>query len=603
MKRFPFCGFAFALAASVSASEATVEFRACPKCECRFRLDVAANKAYVNTSRVAEKDRERVAARAARYLGRPGAPKDYDEKLGPLMGWSSWNSFGVGISEEIIVSVAQAMATNGLAKAGYRYVNIDDGFFGGRGPDGRLKFHPKRFPNGLKPTVDAIHALGLKAGIYSDAGSDTCGSMWGDGSGGKDELGRGSGLYRHDADDCRLHFRDIGFDFIKVDFCGGLALKLDERRRYSEIAEAIRATGRRDVRLNVCRWAYPGTWISDVAGSWRATGDIRASWRSIRGIVAECLYLSAYASPGHFNDMDMLEVGQVKGAVKSTFGADDTGLTDEEEIAHFGMWCMMSSPLLIGCDVRTMRQASLRLVTNPYLVMMSQNRGLGLQGRVVSRQGEAYVLAKDADELYGKSRYVALYNANDREHEFRVESAALELAGEVEAFDLVDSSDIGAFEDHVYVKVPAHAARFFRFDAEERLERKVYEAEDAFLTGYQELRDAKKSGSAYPAQVGRASNGVAVKGLGGRETNDLVWRDVRIVRGGLRRFELYCESEKDADFVLCVDEAQCRRLSMKRTHGSFVPVSLELELEPGVYQLRLSNAGGPMPDVDVMILK
>ena len=603
MKRIAICGFAGALAAAVSAADATVEFRSCPKCECRFRLDLAANRAYVNTSRVAEKDRERVASRAARYLGRPGAPKDYDEKLCPLMGWSSWNSFGVGISEEIIVSVARAMATNGLAKAGYRYVNIDDGFFGGRGPDGRLKFHPKRFPNGLKPTVDAIHALGLKAGIYSDAGSDTCGSMWGDGSGGKDELGRGSGLYRHDADDCRLHFRDLGFDFIKVDFCGGLALKLDERQRYTEIAEAIRGFGREDVRLNVCRWAYPGTWISEVAGSWRATGDIRASWRSVRGIVAECLYLSAYASPGHFNDMDMLEVGQVKGAVKSTFGADDTGLTDDEEIAHFGMWCMMSSPLLIGCDVRTMRPASLRLVTNPYLVMMSQNRGLGLQGRVVSRCGEAYVLVKDADELYGTSRYVALYNANDVEHEFCVKAEDLELGGRVAAFDLVERADVGEFVGRTVVKVPPHASRFFRYDAERRLERTVYEAEAAFLTDYQELKDAKTAGTAYPEQVGWASGGVQVKGLGKRESNDLVWKDVRIVKGGRRTLEFLCSCPDNRFFFVEIDGKNPTKVDVKATREMSVPVRIEVDLAPGVHELRLSNATEWMPDLDVLLVR
>jgi len=301
--------------------------------------------------------------------------------------------------------------------------------------------------------------------------------------------------------------------------------------------------------------------------------------------------------------MDMLEVGQIKGIMKSVFGGGENGLTDEEEIAHFGMWCMLSSPLLIGCDARNMRPASLRLATNPYLVALNQNRGLGVQGRVVARHGEAYVLVKDADTLYGKSRYVALYNANDLEHEFRVEAAALELAGEIEAFDLVDRSDIGAFEDHVYVKVPAHSARFFRLDAEQRIERTVYEAEDAFLTEYQELKDAQKAGTPYFAQIGRASGGVAVKGLGGRETNDLIWKDVRIVNGGTRKVEIYCESEKDANFVLCVDETQCMMLSMKGSDGTFVPVTVELELTPGVHQLRLSSAKTPLPDVDVMILK
>ena len=131
--------------------------------------------------------------------------------------------------------------------------------------------HPHRFPNGLKGTVDGIHALDMKAGIYSDAGANTCGSMGGEKS------GIGSGLYGHDAADCQLHFNELGFDFIKVDYCGGLKLKLDERTRYTEIANAIKATGRKGVRLNICRWAFPGTWAADIVGSWRTTRDIRAN--------------------------------------------------------------------------------------------------------------------------------------------------------------------------------------------------------------------------------------------------------------------------------------------------------------------------------------
>jgi len=258
------------LALTAGAADARVEFKDCPKCECRFRIDTSANKAYVNKSRVAEKDLERVAARAVQYLDRARAPKDYDVSLCPLMGWSSWNSFGLDINEQLIVDVAKAMATNGLKAAGYLYVNTDDGFFNGHDETtGQLKWNLKRFPRGMKPVVDSIHAVGLKAGVYSDAGRDTCGSIWGGGNAEK-QVG-GSGLYGHDAADFKLHFVDIGADFIKVDYCGGLALKLDEHQRYAEIAAGIKATGRTDVRLNVCRWAYPGTWISEVAGSWRTT--------------------------------------------------------------------------------------------------------------------------------------------------------------------------------------------------------------------------------------------------------------------------------------------------------------------------------------------
>ena len=134
----------------------------------------------------------------------------------PLMGWSSWNAFGFQISDQIIRQQADAMVSSGLKDAGYTYINIDDGYFGGRDEDGNLLIHPTRFPNGMRPVVDYIHSLGLKAGIYSDGGQNTCASYFGG-----DTIGVGVGLYGHDKADCRLFFHDLDFDFIKIDFCGG----------------------------------------------------------------------------------------------------------------------------------------------------------------------------------------------------------------------------------------------------------------------------------------------------------------------------------------------------------------------------------------------
>ena len=603
----------FAAVAAVTAGAGAVEFAECPKCDRWMRISEDGMSATVNLSRLKddapdaatlERRKAEMSARAERYLKLAQERPDGNRNC-PLMGWSSWNTFGVDISEEIILETARAMATNGLKDAGYRYVNIDDGFFNGHGEDGILRFHPKRFPRGMKPTVDGIHALGLRAGIYSDAGADTCGSMWGgSGTGGKDLAGVGAGLYGHDAADCKLHFNDLGFDFIKVDYCGGGKLKLPERERYAEIGKAILATGRTDVRYNLCRWAFPGTWAADVADSWRTTEDIRANWKSVRKLIGENLYLSAYASPGHYNDMDMLEVGQRKGAVKSIFDKHgDTGLTEDEEVTHFGMWCMMSSPLLIGCDVRTLPVFTKRLITNPYLIAMNQNRGLGVQGYVAQREGEAYVLVKDADERFGRSRYVTLYNAGDAEHEFCVKSAAFDLGGRVAAFDLVDRSDIGEFEGHVFVKVPAHGARFFRFDAERREERTVYEAETAFLSDYQELQDAVKAGTAFPDQAAWASCGVAVRYLGKRASNDLIWKDVRITKPGQRTLEFSCAAADDRWFRVEIDGEDKGEVLVPATSEVFATFRLEVTLTAGVHRIRLFNPSEWMPDVDRMVVR
>ncbi len=590
------------IASEVSVVDKRVEYRDCPKCDKRIRVDLAAGKAYVNLSRLEGADKEVVAARAAKLLDAAKIAPTSDPKIRPLMGWSSWNTFGCEISEDVILETARAMATNGLKEAGYIYVNIDDGFFWGHGEDGILKFHPERFPNGMKPVVDGIHALGLRAGIYSDAGADTCGSMWKDAKGNYDKGGKGGGLYGHDAADCKLHFVDIGFDFIKVDYCGGLRLKLDEKVRYTEIANAIKATGRTDVRLNLCRWAFPGTWAADIAESWRTTGDIRANWGEVKKIINENLYLSAYSKPGHYNDMDMLEVGQLVGVVKSVFGKHgDTGITPAEEATHFGMWCMLSSPLLIGCDVRTIPESTKKLITNPYLLAMNQN-DLGLQGYVVAKDGEAYILVKDAIKKFGKSRYVALYNGSDKAHDFTVRAADLDLGGKIDAFDLVEMADVGCFEDHVSVNVAPHASKFYRFDAEKRVQRKVYEAECAYLADYQEMHDAAKSGTPFPAPQEGASGGMVVRNLGSRDTNYLEWRDVKVDEAGKYAVTIGYSSPDERWFDISIDGGAPRRVNVKGTDGKFMKVVMVPELSAGIHTIRLSNGSAWMPDIDRMTL-
>lgn len=196
----------------------------------------------------------------------------------PIMGWSSWNTYRVHINDTLIIRQADAMVQKGLKEVGYSYVNIDDGFFGWRDEKGVMRTHPERFPNGLKGVADHIHSLGLKAGIYSDAGSNTCGSIWD-----KDMNGIGSGLYGHEFQDATLYFKEWGFDFIKIDYCGaGQELNLEEEKRYTEIRQAIDNLGCGHVSINICRWAFPGTWARNLARSWRISADIRPEWGSVK---------------------------------------------------------------------------------------------------------------------------------------------------------------------------------------------------------------------------------------------------------------------------------------------------------------------------------
>ena len=198
----------------------------------------------------------------------------------PMMGWNSWNAYMVDISDSIIMNAADLMIAKGLKDAGYDHVNIDDGFFGGRDSTGRLMPHPTRFPNGMKHVPEYIHRLGMKAGIYSDAGHNTCGSNYN-----KDPFGKGVGLWRHDAVDAERYFNDWGFDFIKIDYCGASALGLDEKSRYESIRQVIDSVAHKHIDINVCRWAYPGTWCHDISTSWRTTGDIYNGWASVKGIL------------------------------------------------------------------------------------------------------------------------------------------------------------------------------------------------------------------------------------------------------------------------------------------------------------------------------
>ena len=511
----------------------------------------------------------------------------------PLMGWSSWNTYGFQINDSVIQAQADAMVKLGFKDCGYNHINIDDGFFGGRDAEGNLLIHPTRFPNGLRGLVDYIHAKGLKAGIYSDAGRNTCASYWGKP---KDEIGRGVGLYGHDAADFDLYFNPdkLNFDFIKIDYCGADAgnndegLDLDVEQRYKEIAAAIKAVGRDDITWNICRWAFPGTWACEIADSWRTTEDIYLGWESVKSIINQSLYLSAYTSYGRYNDMDMLEVGR--------------GLTDEEDKTHFGMWCIMSSPLLIGCDMNDIKGNALELMQNKELIALNQNT-LGLQAYVVDRMNGGYVLVKDVDVKYGTKRAVAFYNPTDAAIDMNIAFSKVELAGEVAVRDLFAKKNVGVYENSFSVSVPAHGTRIYTFDAQERLERTLYEAETAWLTDYQEIKNNEVYGTAVYGEKSNCSGGVAVGWLGNRDSNDLQWRNVYSKEGGEYTLRVYFITGDNRTMKLSVNGGEA--LTFTGNSGGWGTVGFaefDVVLEKGENVVRLFNESGYMGDIDKMEL-
>lgn len=505
----------------------------------------------------------------------------------PTMGWSSWNTYRVNITDSLICRQADALVHTGLKEAGYDHINIDDGFFGGRDEvTGQLKFHPTRFPHGLGNTVEHIHSLGLKAGIYSDAGANTCGNFWDN-----DTIARNVGMLGHEVDDCRHLFGDLGFDFIKIDYCGADGKQneqlyyYDPAERYTTIARAIAATGRDDVRLNVCRWAFPGTWVRNVAASWRTTSDITPSWESVRGIIAENLYLSAYAGGGHYNDMDMLEVGR--------------GMSREEDRTHFAMWCIMSSPLLIGCDLTTLHPETLKLLTNPELIALNQDP-LGLQAYVVKTDGDTYVLVKDVVRSDSTTRAVALYNPTDSVRLLSVGLGEIQLAGPASVRDVLNRRDIGTVTDSLSAMIPPHGVGMYLLHGKRRLRRIHYEAEHAFLSAYQELYNPEYIGTAYYAPRSEASGGMVVRNMGFTPSNDMIWNDVVVENDGDYKVSFKVFGDIPAELLVCANNGKSQKLIIGGQPEGEV-VSTLLPLSAGHNVIRIASRG-KAPDIDYMII-
>ena len=498
----------------------------------------------------------------------------------PTMGWSSWNTFALNINEDLIKQQADAMHQTGLQKAGFKYVNIDDGYWDGRGDDGNLRVNKKLFPNGMRALVDYIHSLGLKAGIYSDAGDCTCGS------GTKNAWGRNVGFAGYEERDCKLYFIDWDFDFIKVDYCGGNHMKLDEREQYTKISNAIKNCGKKDVVYNMCRWAFPGTWGTEVADSWRTTGDINDSWRSVRNILAENLYLSAYCHDGHYNDMDMLEVGR--------------SMSEIEDETHFGMWCIMSSPLLIGCDMSKIKPSALKLMTNADLIALNQDP-LHLQAYVADKQGECFILVKDIKKQNGKERAFAIYNPSDEEQTVKLDFETIDLGGTVQLYDCMKQTPYAYDRGPVTFTVPAHGTKIFRAKGKKRLLRTRYEAETAWLSKYQELRNNVQAETAIYGTNEKATGGYVARFLGKNADNDLQWQHVRMRKACRYTITIGCFSGEEREMDVYVNGKFVKTLKVSaRDWNERQTVSVDVDLKKGDNVIRLANARGWMPDIDGM---
>jgi alpha-galactosidase len=302
----------------------------------------------------------------------------------PPMGWSSWNKFAERIDDTTIRAIADAMVSTGLRDAGYRYVNIDDGWQGARGADGELRPNAK-FPD-MKALADYVHARGLKLGLYSSPGLKTCAGY--------------TGSYGHVAQDART-FARWGVDYLKYDLCAG-EWQYDSadtvQRSYFEMGAALKATGRAIV-YSLCEYGRfdVASWGRSVGGHlWRTTGDITDDYAKMSEIGFERNPRFGHAGPGGWNDPDMLEIG-------------NGGMTEDEYRTHMTLWAMSAAPLMMGQDVRQTGPAALALLSNRAVIAIDQDAA-GAQGKAVRVAGKQEVWAK---RLADGGVALALFNRGD----------------------------------------------------------------------------------------------------------------------------------------------------------------------------------------------
>jgi len=287
--------------------------------------------------------------------------------LTPPMGWNSWNKFQGNVDEQIVRAMADAMATNGMKDAGYQYINIDDCWQGRRDAQGFIQADPAKFPSGIKALSDYVHSRGLKLGIYTDVGYKTCGGYI---------ASRG-----HEFQDA-MTYSQWGVDYLKEDWCN--AENLNSVGAYTTMRDALLATGR-PITFSICEWGSnkPWLWSAGIGNCWRTTSDIwphfdglldHTNWQQwgVLQIIDAQKPIRQYAGPGHWNDPDMLEVGN--------------GMTVNEDRAHFSMWCMLAAPLISGNDLANMSPDTLNILANKDVVAVDQDP-LGVEAFVDATNG------------------------------------------------------------------------------------------------------------------------------------------------------------------------------------------------------------------------
>jgi alpha-galactosidase len=353
----------------------------------------------------------------------------------PPMGWNSWNKFACkGLNEKVVRETADAMVSNGMKDAGYQFVILDDCWQTSRDANGNILADAERFPSGIKALADYIHSKGMKFGLYSDAGALTCAKR--------------PGSIGHEYQDAK-QYANWGVDYLKEDWCSTLPNQNSESS-YTLMRDALAASGR-PIVFSICEWGStkPWLWAGPIGNLWRSTGDIQDCWdckktwggNGVVQIIDQMSGLETYAGPGHWNDPDMLEVG-------------NGGMTKEEYRAHFSMWAMFSAPLLAGNDVSNMTADTKEILLNKEVIAIDQDP-LGQQARRVKQTGDLEIWSK---QLQDGGRAVALLNRGSAATKMSVAWTDIGYPDGLSASvrDLWTTKDMGKQSGVYSAEVPSH---------------------------------------------------------------------------------------------------------------------------------------------------
>jgi alpha-galactosidase len=366
----------------------------------------------------------------------------------PPMGWNSWNHFQCRVSEDVVRAEARAMASNGMKAAGYRYVNVDDCWQATRDAQGNIQPNSK-FPD-IKGLANYIHSLGLKFGVYSSPGPKTCAGY--------------TGSYQHELQDART-YASWGVDYLKYDWCSASGVYQPSQMQavYRKMGDALRST-RRPIVFSLCQYGLEAVWRwgASVGGNlWRTTGDIEPSYTRMAYIGFGQNGLQPFAGPGHWNDPDMLEIGNTMSVPGRKGRRRLLGLDLDEDRTQMSLWSILAAPLLAGNDLTQMDPQVLSVLTNKDVIAVDQD-SKGAQGHRVTQQGPLEIWAKP---LADGSVAVGLFNRSDGAEKMAVNFSEIGVSGAAAVRDLWTHKEVESSATTYSALVPRHGVVMIRVSA------------------------------------------------------------------------------------------------------------------------------------------